>query len=96
MATIPTRSGARVRIELFGVPRLKASTDALEVQARDVVQALRALGARCPTLVPSVVEEGVLSPAYVVAINGTRFDDDPHTLLHDGDVIVIVSAQAGG
>lgn len=90
------RQAPRVRVELFGVPRLVAGLDAIEVEAATVHAALLALAERCPALAPSVIEEGRLSPAYVVAINGTQFDDDPERPLRDGDAVVILSAQAGG
>lgn len=90
------QNAPRVRIELFGVPRLLAGIETMEVEAATVCAALSALAERCPALAPSVIDEGSLSSAYVVAINGTQFDDDPERSLREGDAIVIVSAQAGG
>lgn len=87
---------ARVRIELYGVPRLVAGKTAVDVRASCLGDALAALASACPDLTPSVVDAGALSPAYVIAINGTQFDDDPAARLQDGDVVVLLSAQAGG
>jgi molybdopterin converting factor small subunit len=85
-----------VTIELFGVPRLRAGREAVLVEAASLGQALRALGAACPTLAPSVVEGGRLKPAYLVALNGRQFTADPETPLADGDIVVLLSAGAGG
>jgi sulfur-carrier protein len=85
-----------VRIELFGVPRLRAGRDAVDVEADDVASALVALASACPELAPAVVGPEGLSPAYQVALNGVQFTDDPATPVVDGDVLLIVSAQAGG
>ncbi|MEQ9324109.1 MAG: MoaD/ThiS family protein [Polyangiaceae bacterium] len=92
----PHDDPARVRIELYGVPRLRAGKTTVDVRANSVAEALEALASACPDLAPSVVDAGALSPAYLIAINGTQFDDDPATRLRDGDVLVLLSAQAGG
>ena len=85
-----------ITIELFGVPRLRAGRDALCVDAASLGEAFRALGEACPSLAPSVVDGGRLQPHYLVAVNGTQFTADPATPLTDGDVVVLVSAEAGG
>jgi len=83
-------------IELFGVPRLRAGLDVVEVEARSLGEALRALGVSCPALTPSVVDGGRLGAAYLVAINGLQLTADPGTPLAEGDVVVLLSADAGG
>jgi molybdopterin synthase sulfur carrier subunit len=85
-----------VTIELYGVPRLRAGRDALTVEARSLGEALRALGASCPALDPSVVRGGELLPHYLIARNGTQFTADPATPLDPGDVLVLLAADAGG
>ena len=78
------------------MPRLRAERDVVDVDAETLGGALRALERACPALCPAVVEGGRLSRAYLVAVNGKQFTDDPRTALCDGDVLVLVSAQAGG
>jgi molybdopterin converting factor small subunit len=85
-----------VRIELFGVPRMKADRSEVTVDADTIGKALCALVEACPSLSPSVVDQGILSPAYLVALNGKHFTSDVGAALADGDVLVIVSAHAGG
>ena len=85
-----------ITIELFGVPRLRAGRDALEVEATSLGEALTALGAACPALAGAVVHEGRLRSHYLVALNGRQFTADPGTPLAPGDVLVLLSADAGG
>jgi molybdopterin converting factor small subunit len=85
-----------VTIELFGVARMRAGCAALSVEARCLGDALRALGERCPSLVPAVVADGRLGRGYLVALNGAQLTADPEVPLADGDVVVLVSADAGG
>lgn len=86
-----------VRVELYGIPRLEAGTAAVDVAASNVGEALRALGTRIPALVPDVVlSDGRLAPHYLVAIDGGDLTRDPTRALRPGEVLVLVSAQAGG
>ncbi len=85
-----------ITIELFGVPRLHAGTDAVRVEARSLGEALAALEGACPALAPGLLRDGKLSPHYLVALNGRQFTADPGTALAPGDVLVLLSADAGG
>jgi sulfur-carrier protein len=85
-----------VIIELYGVARLRAGREAIEVAARSLGDALLALGAACPALEPLVVAGGRLGPGWLVALNGAQITADAETPLGDGDVVVLVSADAGG
>ncbi|EYF05209.1 MoaD/ThiS family protein [Chondromyces apiculatus] len=85
-----------VVIELYGVARLRAGREALEVEASSLGEALLALGTRCPALSPHVVSGDRLAPSYLVAVNGRHLTADPTTPLTPGDVVVLLSADAGG
>jgi sulfur-carrier protein len=85
-----------ITIELFGVPRLRAGRDSLTVEASSLGEALRALSAACPALDTVVTSGGQLLPHYLVARNGLQFTADPETPLVQGDVLVLLSAEAGG
>jgi molybdopterin converting factor small subunit len=85
-----------VTIELFGVPRLRAGREAVAVEARSLGEALAALGRACPALHPSVVDGERLSPFYLVAVNGVQFTGDAAHPLEDGDVLILLAADAGG
>lgn len=85
-----------VTIELYGVARLRAGREAIEVDARSLGDALAALGAACPALERVIVAGGHLAPGWLVALNGAQITADPETPLDEGDVVVLVSADAGG
>jgi sulfur-carrier protein len=85
-----------VTIELFGVPRLRAGRDAVAVEARSLGEAFAALARACPTLAPTVVDGDRLQPFYLVAVNGVHFTSDVGHPLVDGDVVVLLAADAGG
>jgi molybdopterin converting factor small subunit len=85
-----------ITIELYGIPRLRAGTARLSVEAATVAEALRGLGHQCPHLLGSIlIGEGV-HQAYRLNVNGDRFVSDPMTPLSDGDALLLLSADMGG
>jgi molybdopterin converting factor small subunit len=86
----------RVRIELFGIARARAGRETVDVEATSLGDAVRALAALCPGLVPEVVGDGRLADGFVANLNGDLFVEDPATALAHGDVLLILGAQAGG
>jgi molybdopterin synthase sulfur carrier subunit len=85
-----------ITIELYGVPRLRAGRAQVEVEASSLGEALRALVETCPALAGMVVDGGRLAAHYLVALNGRQLTVDPRTALSAGDVVVLLSADAGG
>ena len=85
-----------ITIELFGVPRLRAGTGRLTVDAATLADALDGLGRACPALDGAVLARGPVHPAYRLSLNGDRFVSDPATPLADGDVLLLLAADVGG
>jgi molybdopterin converting factor small subunit len=85
-----------ITIELFGIPRLRAGTGRLHLEAASLAAALRALGRACPALDGPVIAGEVLHPAYRACLNGEHFISDPATPLASGDVLLVMSADVGG
>ena len=85
-----------ISIELFGVPRLRAGTGLVRLEAIDVGSALRGLAVACPDLDGSVVLGGRVHPAYKLSLNGDRFVTEPETGLLEGDVLLLLAADVGG
>lgn len=88
-----------MRIELFGVARVRAGTEAVNLPALDVgdlASALRALERAVPALVPEVLRNGRLTEHFIANLNGTTFLSDGATRLGPDDTLLIISAQAGG
>ena len=85
-----------ITIELYGIPRLRAGAGRVGVEAATVAGALAALAAAAPGLAGSVLAVGRVPPEYRLSLNGDRFISDPDTPLADGDVLLLLSADAGG
>ena len=85
-----------IAIELYGVPRLRAGTALVRVEASDVGSALRGLTATCPNLAGSVILDDRVHPAYKLSLNGDQFLTDPRQELVDGDVLLLLAADVGG
>jgi hypothetical protein len=85
-----------VTIELFGVPRVRAGTGAVRVDAVSLAEALRGAARLCPALEGSVIAGDALHPAYLACLNGEHFVSDPATPLADGDVLLVMAADVGG
>jgi molybdopterin converting factor small subunit len=85
-----------VIIELFGVPRHRAGTGRVDLEASTLGEALRGLGRACPALEGAVVCGGRLHEAYRLSLNGERFVADPETSLAEGDALWLLAADAGG
>jgi molybdopterin synthase sulfur carrier subunit len=83
-------------IEFYGVPRLRAGTRRLRLEASSLGQALLELGRVCPALEDTVVRQGMIHEAYKLSLNGERFVSDPQTPLTEGDVLLLLSADVGG
>jgi molybdopterin converting factor small subunit len=83
-----------VRVEFYGLARLRAGVAELAADAATVRAALEAAAAACPGLNP--LRDGRVSPEYLVSVGGGRFVTDPDTPLTDGDSLVVLGADAGG
>jgi molybdopterin converting factor small subunit len=85
-----------ISIEFFGVPRLRAGTSKVSLEAGSLASAMEGLGRVCPSLNGSVLQEGWIHPAYRLCLNGDQFVSDPETPLADGDVLLLLAADVGG
>jgi molybdopterin converting factor small subunit len=83
-----------VRVEFYGLARLRAGRAELIVDAATIGAALAAADAACPEL-QSRREIG-LSPEYRVSVGGRYFTDNPGELLADGESLLVLGADAGG
>ncbi len=86
---------ARVIVEFYGVPRLRAGVSWLAVEADTIHAALAAVAAACPGLA-DVLAGDQLAPHYLVSVNGDRFVTELDAELVPGTVLLLLSADAGG
>ncbi len=85
-----------VTVELFGTARLCSGVSQVEVQPGSLQEVLCQLEHRLPQLRGVCIRQGKLLPGYMVNINGQRFTRDPHYRVGPGDVVLLLSADAGG
>ncbi len=87
-------------IEFFGIPRQRTGVAQCELtfaaEAVTLETVLAELGRRFPPFADDCLQRGHLAPGYAANLSGERFISDPATLLHDGDELLILSADAGG
>ena len=83
-----------VRVEFYGLARLRAGRAELLVDASTIGSALASADAACPEL-RSRRDDG-LSPEYRISVGGRSFTDNPAGPLADGDSILVLGADAGG
>jgi molybdopterin converting factor small subunit len=87
---------ATVEVELFGLPRLYAGAERCEVPAGTLAEVLAAVAEALPGLSPAIIRDGRPTELVRVALDGRAMIDAPDHPLRGGDVLVLVSAQAGG
>ena len=85
-----------MRIELYGIARIRAGLDWVEIEASTLQEAVRALAEQCPGLVPEVVVDERLADGFLASLDGRRFLSDESTQLEPSATLLIVSAEAGG
>ncbi|HEY8695039.1 MAG TPA: MoaD/ThiS family protein [Chloroflexota bacterium] len=84
-------------VELYGQARLLAGVRSLIVPGNTIGQTLRALARLHPKLVGAVLQEdGQLTPAYAVNLNGLRFCSDLDEPISENDELLVISSLAGG
>jgi molybdopterin converting factor small subunit len=83
-----------VRVEFYGLARLRAGRTTFEVVAATVGEALRVVDSECSGL--SCVHDDRLAPEYLVSTQTGQFTPDLSTRLVDGEAILVFAADAGG
>jgi molybdopterin converting factor small subunit len=98
--TAPTGT-VKVRVELFGTPRLRAGCREVPLHLPSRVhrsQVVEALAQACPALVGTALREDLtdLQAGYVFNHNGLAFLEGAEFILRPGDSLLLISSQAGG
>jgi molybdopterin converting factor small subunit len=84
-----------MHVEFLGIPRERAGTSQVEVQAETLGQLLGMVAKQFPALRELMTAEG-LHPAVAASLNGDVFVRDPSTRLRKDDHVLLLSADAGG
>jgi molybdopterin converting factor small subunit len=83
-----------IRVEFYGLARLRAGRPELLVDARTVGAALTLADAACPDLRSR--RDAGLAPEYRVSVGGRYFTDNLGEPLAEGDSVLVLGADAGG
>jgi molybdopterin converting factor small subunit len=84
-----------MHVEFLGIPRERAGTPDVEVEAATLGEMLVVLAARFPAL-GDLLAAGRLHSSIVANLNGDAFVTDPDTSLADDDHILLLSSNVGG
>jgi hypothetical protein len=85
----------RVTVEFYGIPRQRAGRAELAVAAGTLAEVLAAMERACPGLA-GLVQNGRVSPHYLLSLDGRRFVTDLRQRLEAGERLLVLSADAGG
>jgi hypothetical protein len=83
-----------VRVEFYGLARLRAGREHLMVEAASVGEALAAADRACGNL--HALCAGGLSAEYLLSIDGRQFHSNVHDPLARGSALLLMGADAGG
>ena len=84
-----------MQVEFLGIPRERAGTSQLEIDATSLGELLETLAERFPAL-GELIEDDRLHPSIAANLNGDTFVSDPDTALADDDHVILLSADVGG
>ena len=85
-----------IRVELFGIPRLRAGVAATTAEGSRLDEILADLAPRFPDLAGTCFDGGSLRAGYLAGINGEQFVTNPATTIKPDSVLLIFSANSGG
>jgi molybdopterin converting factor small subunit len=87
-------------VEFYGIPRLRAGIERVELTAPAegllLGEVLSRLAERFPIFGSECVNEHALAKSITANINGTNFTRDVKQRILPGQVIILLSADAGG
>lgn len=82
-------------VEFLGIPRARAGTSEVDVDAGTLGELLHALSERFPALGELITSKG-FHPAVAANLNGDLFISDLDTPFAETDRLLILSADVGG
>jgi molybdopterin converting factor small subunit len=85
-----------IQVEFFGVPRLKAGVVSTQVTADNIAELFTVLREQLPEFADACLNGDRLAAEYLLSINGIQFTRDETITLHEGDQVLILSADVGG
>ena len=99
--TATTATDVRVKVEVYGVPRLRSGVRDVEVRVPSPCRRrnlVAALAEQCPALVGNAIRPDLsdLEEGYTFNLNGLAFLGEGSFTVAEGDALLLISSQAGG
>jgi molybdopterin converting factor small subunit len=85
-----------VAVEFFGVARLRAGVDRVEVAAGTLGEVLRRVEASCPKMHGQLVVDGELAHGLLASLGGGQFIRKSEEILPSGITVLLIPADVGG
>lgn len=89
-----------IRVEFFGIARERAGRSELTLESSSPQTALgdvlNQVASQVPKLGQELLANGELHPSLSANLDGARFIRDPQTMIRNGQILIILSADAGG
>ena len=89
-------TGVPVIVEFLGIVRQRAGCEQQEFSAQTLSELWLKVGQRFPQLEGVCFDAGDLKEGYLASVDGERFTRSTDLLLHAGNRILLLSADAGG
>ena len=86
----------QVTIELFGIPRARAGIAQASAVGSNLGDVLADLAARYPRLAETCIDGRALRPGFIANLSARNFASSPDTPLCEGDIVLLLSLDAGG
>lgn len=83
-------------VEFFGIPRARTGVERTTAHGSSLGDVLEDVAIRFPTFAEACLQGRAFRPGFTANLKGERFTTNPETELHDGDVIYVLSLDAGG
>ncbi len=88
--------GMQVTVELFGIPRARAGVAITVANGSTLGDVFLDLSTRFPALGEACIQGRFLKAGYTANLRGEQFVTDPAIHLKEGDLILLLSMDAGG
>lgn len=85
-----------IRIEFYGIPRQRTGVPFVDVDADSLGTALTRIAERFPEFGQQCLNGDRLADGLIANLNGEEFTTNPAAVIHDGDSLLILSADVGG
>ncbi|MCA8994236.1 MAG: MoaD/ThiS family protein [Planctomycetaceae bacterium] len=96
MLVVNLGSMSHITVEFFGIPRERAGTSCVQIEATTLGQVVEQLAGQFPEFANHCFDDNEISTHCLVAVNAIHFTRDLNWKLAPGDTVQFLSADVGG